>query len=101
MSSRSSLMLLSVNGTAQSYGVMSSLRNRRERHRPRLNPCRIGAYASDVDLARLNAWRVRFADSKTAAAAFFAVVRACQIVARAWITSSAVAFAGVFVCAPA
>ena len=41
--------------------------------------------------------RVRFADSKTAAAAFFLVVLACQVVARAWIDSSAVAIAGVFI----
>jgi hypothetical protein len=55
------------------------------------------AYASEVDLARLNQGRARFADSKTAAAAFFVVVLACQVVARAWISSSAVAFAGAFV----
>jgi hypothetical protein len=54
-------------------------------------------YASEVDLARLNEWRVRIADSQTAPAAFFAIVLVCQIVARAWINSSAVAFAGIFV----
>jgi hypothetical protein len=45
----------------------------------------------------MNEWRVRLADSSTAAAAFFVVVLACQVVAGAWIRSSTVAFAGVFV----
>ena len=45
----------------------------------------------------LNEWRLRFADSKPAAAAFFVVVFACQVVARTWIGSSAVAFAGVLI----
>jgi hypothetical protein len=59
------------------------------------------AYAGGVGLARLNEWRVRFADSQTAAAAFFVVVLACQVVSRTWINSSAVAFAGVLVYAAA
>ena len=46
---------------------------------------------------RPNEWRLRFADSKTAAAAFFVVVLACQVVAGTWIGSSAVALAGVLV----
>lgn len=50
-----------------------------------------------MDLVRLNEWRVRFADSKTAAVAFLVVVLACQVLAAAWISSSAVALAGVLI----
>lgn len=55
------------------------------------------AYARGVDFVRLNDRRVHFADSTTAAAAFFIIVLACQVVAGAWIRNSAVAFAGVLV----
>jgi len=48
-------------------------------------------------LARLNESRLRLADSKTAAAAFFVVVLMGQLLAGVWIGSSAVAFAGVLV----
>src|SRR5262245_1525915 len=54
-------------------------------------------YARRVDLARLNERRLRFDDSRNAAAAFFVVVLASQVVALVWIDSSAVAFAGVLV----
>src|SRR5438034_145434 len=50
-----------------------------------------------MDLAPLNEWRVRLADSRTTAVAFFVVVLACQVLAVPWISSSAVAFAGVLI----
>ena len=50
-----------------------------------------------MNLAPLSEWRVRFADSKTAAVAFFVVVLACQMLAYPGISSSAVAFAGVLI----
>jgi len=50
-----------------------------------------------MNLAPLSEWRVRFADSKTAAVAFFVVVLACQALAYPWVSSSAVAFAGVLI----
>ena len=49
-----------------------------------------------MNLAPLSEWRVRFADSKTAVA-FFVVVLACQALAYPWVSSSAVAFAGVLI----
>jgi len=48
-------------------------------------------------MTRFNEWRVRFADSKTAAVAFFVAVLACQVLAYPWISSSTVAFAGVLI----
>lgn len=82
---------------ASRFGDIDERSRSRVRPRPTRNLLPQRAYASEVDLARLNEWRVRFADSKTAAAAFFVVVLACQVVARAWISSSPVAIAGVFV----
>jgi hypothetical protein len=49
-----------------------------------------------VQVASLSELRIRLADSKTAAAIYFAVVLVGLVVAHTWLSSSVIAYAGVF-----
>ena len=49
-----------------------------------------------MNVASLNDRRIRLADSKTAAAVYFAVVLLSLVVAHTWVSSSVIAYVGVF-----